>query len=128
MPRTSPATTTTRRTTSQAVSPLTSTPSEMAHRAPSLSIPTLLSFGMYHPALHPSFAPPPPSRHHHVLTTVLSYAIKGSPNQKLLLEDIYYAIESRVSVQAPPYRPTPPCLTFPPVSVFQNCSQWLEGM
>jgi hypothetical protein len=24
------------------------------------------------------------------------YAIKGSPNQKLLLEDIYYAIESRV--------------------------------
>lgn len=26
-----------------------------------------------------------------------SYAIKGSPNQKLLLEDIYYAIESRVS-------------------------------
>lgn len=25
------------------------------------------------------------------------YAIKGSPNQKLLLEDIYYAIESRVS-------------------------------
>lgn len=25
-----------------------------------------------------------------------SYAIKGSPNQKLLLEDIYYAIESRV--------------------------------
>jgi forkhead box protein J2/3 len=26
----------------------------------------------------------------------LSYAIKGSPNQKLLLEDIYYAIESRV--------------------------------
>ncbi len=26
-----------------------------------------------------------------------SYAIKGAPNQKLLLEDIYYAIESRVS-------------------------------
>ena len=24
------------------------------------------------------------------------YAIKGAPNQKLLLEDIYYAIESRV--------------------------------
>ena len=33
----------------------------------------------------------------HVLTRVCSsYAIKGSPNQKLLLEDIYYAIESRV--------------------------------
>ena len=29
------------------------------------------------------------------------YAIKGSPNQKLLLEDIYYAIESRVC--ASPY-------------------------
>lgn len=29
---------------------------------------------------------------------VASYAIKGSPNQKLLLEDIYYAIESRVCV------------------------------
>ena len=25
-----------------------------------------------------------------------SYAIKGSPSQRLLLEDIYYAIESRV--------------------------------
>jgi hypothetical protein len=30
------------------------------------------------------------------LISLLSYAIKGSPNQKLLLEDIYYAIESRV--------------------------------
>ena len=31
------------------------------------------------------------------MTAVLrSYAIKGSPNGKLLLEDIYYAIESRV--------------------------------
>jgi hypothetical protein len=29
---------------------------------------------------------------------LLSYAIKGSPNQKLLLEDIYYAIESRVCI------------------------------
>ena len=26
------------------------------------------------------------------------YAIKGSPHQKLLLEDIYYAIESRVCI------------------------------
>ena len=32
------------------------------------------------------------------LITLLSYAIKGSPNQKLLLEDIYYAIESRVCI------------------------------
>lgn len=30
------------------------------------------------------------------LSSLISYAIKGSPNQKLLLEDIYYAIESRV--------------------------------
>lgn len=30
------------------------------------------------------------------LSHLSSYAIKGSPNQKLLLEDIYYAIESRV--------------------------------
>ncbi|KAI0053028.1 hypothetical protein FA95DRAFT_1469602, partial [Auriscalpium vulgare] len=28
-------------------------------------------------------------------STLIRYAIKGSPNQKLLLEDIYYAIESR---------------------------------
>lgn len=28
------------------------------------------------------------------------YAIKGAPSQKLLLEDIYYAIESRVSLSA----------------------------
>jgi hypothetical protein len=32
------------------------------------------------------------------LILLLSYAIKGSPNQKLLLEDIYYAIESRVCI------------------------------
>ena len=32
------------------------------------------------------------------LIFLLSYAIKGSPNQKLLLEDIYYAIESRVCI------------------------------
>jgi hypothetical protein len=31
-----------------------------------------------------------------VLISDSRYAIKGSPNQKLLLEDIYYAIESRV--------------------------------
>ena len=29
---------------------------------------------------------------------LFSYAIKGSPNQKLLLEDIYYAIESRACI------------------------------
>lgn len=34
----------------------------------------------------------------HYLISLLSYAIKGSPNQKLLLEDIYYAIESRVCI------------------------------
>ncbi len=31
-----------------------------------------------------------------ILIEFYSYAIKGSPNQRLLLEDIYYAIESRV--------------------------------
>lgn len=30
------------------------------------------------------------------LCVLFSHAIKGSPNQKLLLADIYYAIESRV--------------------------------
>lgn len=30
----------------------------------------------------------------------IRYAIKGSPNQKLLLEDIYFAIESRVRLYA----------------------------
>lgn len=34
------------------------------------------------------------------LQLMFRYAIKGAPNQKLLLEDIYYAIESRVSVSA----------------------------
>lgn len=29
---------------------------------------------------------------------LLRYAIKGSPTGKLLLEDIYYAIESRVRI------------------------------
>lgn len=35
-----------------------------------------------------------------MLNATYSYAIKGAPNQKLLLEDIYYAIESRVSCNA----------------------------
>jgi hypothetical protein len=41
--------------------------------------------------------PPFPSNFK-ILIFLLSYAIKGSPNQKLLLEDIYYAIESRVCI------------------------------
>ena len=35
-----------------------------------------------------------------VCCDVIRYAIKGAPNQKLLLEDIYYAIESRVCDRA----------------------------
>jgi len=57
------------------------------------------------------------------------YAIKGSPNQKLLLEDIYYAIESRVRSGFLTYlrisRMTDaPHYTVPLLSV---CPIWLEG-
>lgn len=52
-----------------------------------------------------------------------SYAIKGSPNQKLLLEDIYYAIESRVRRMSLPEA----AAHIPPVSVFQDGAQRLEG-
>ncbi|KAJ3803176.1 hypothetical protein GGU11DRAFT_763239 [Lentinula aff. detonsa] len=38
---------------------------------------------------------PPGSKPFYPYSTLIRYAIKGSPNQKLLLEDIYYAIESR---------------------------------
>lgn len=55
-----------------------------------------------------------------------SYAIKGAPNQKLLLEDIYYAIESRVSLFYPTLPPQ--TMTSPPlVPLFSNGSPWLEG-
>ncbi|KAJ7179390.1 hypothetical protein C8R46DRAFT_1073620 [Mycena filopes] len=40
---------------------------------------------------------PPGSKPFYPYSTLIRYAIKGSPNQKLLLEDIYYAIESRDS-------------------------------
>ena len=57
---------------------------------------------------------------------VTRYAIKGSPNQKLLLEDIYYAIESRVRV------PSAELLSvlisaFSIVSVLQKCAARVEG-
>ncbi|KAG5646466.1 hypothetical protein DXG03_003516 [Asterophora parasitica] len=42
---------------------------------------------------------PPGSKPFYPYSTLIRYAIKGSPNQKLLLEDIYYAIESRNSVR-----------------------------
>jgi len=38
---------------------------------------------------------PPGSKPFYPYSTLIRYAIKGSPEQKLLLEDIYYAIESR---------------------------------
>ncbi|KAI0033345.1 hypothetical protein K488DRAFT_13548, partial [Vararia minispora EC-137] len=38
---------------------------------------------------------PPGSKPFYPYSTLIRYAIKGSPDQKLLLEDIYYAIESR---------------------------------
>ncbi|KZP12081.1 winged helix DNA-binding domain-containing protein [Athelia psychrophila] len=38
---------------------------------------------------------PPGTKPFYPYSTLLRYAIKGSPNQKLLLEDIYYALESR---------------------------------
>lgn len=38
---------------------------------------------------------PPGSKPFYPYSTLIRYAIKGAPNQKLLLEDIYYAIESR---------------------------------
>lgn len=45
------------------------------------------------------------------------YAIKGSPNQKLLLEDIYYAIESRVRVEfTNPHAPTTDMYFSSPIS------------
>ncbi|KAF8489128.1 hypothetical protein JB92DRAFT_3014366 [Gautieria morchelliformis] len=47
---------------------------------------------------------PPGSKPFYPYSTLIRYAIKGSPNQKLLLEDIYYAIESRF----PYYRSAPP--------------------
>jgi len=38
---------------------------------------------------------PPGTKPFYPYSTLIRYAIKGSPHQKLLLEDIYYAIESR---------------------------------
>ncbi|KZS97769.1 hypothetical protein SISNIDRAFT_449331 [Sistotremastrum niveocremeum HHB9708] len=38
---------------------------------------------------------PPGTKPFYPYSTLIRYAIKGSPNQRLLLEDIYYAIESR---------------------------------
>ncbi|TCD70836.1 hypothetical protein EIP91_001526 [Steccherinum ochraceum] len=47
---------------------------------------------------------PPGSKPFYPYSTLIRYAIKGAPNQKLLLEDIYYAIESRF----PYFRNAPP--------------------
>lgn len=53
------------------------------------------------------------------------YAIKGAPNQKLLLEDIYYAIESRVRPSTEWYEFL--MLTRGQVPIFSNCTSGLEG-
>ncbi|KDQ64652.1 hypothetical protein JAAARDRAFT_28293 [Jaapia argillacea MUCL 33604] len=47
---------------------------------------------------------PPGSKPFYPYSTLIRYAIKGSPTGKLLLEDIYYAIESRF----PYFRSAPP--------------------
>lgn len=57
------------------------------------------------------------------LCVLFSHAIKGSPNQKLLLADIYYAIESRAR-RIPRLRLA---ISFPPVPLFQNSPQRVEG-
>jgi hypothetical protein len=61
----------------------------------------------------------------HIFTR--SYAIKGSPNQKLLLEDIYYAIESRVWAFNLWYENTLNHATFILVSLFPYRTIWVEG-
>ena len=54
------------------------------------------------------------------------YAIKGSPNQKLLLEDIYYAIESRVRPADTSYpQVANKCLHVVPL--FPNRARRVEG-
>ncbi|PVG00507.1 hypothetical protein CPB86DRAFT_782581 [Serendipita vermifera] len=39
--------------------------------------------------------PPPGTKPRYPYSTLIRYAIKGSPNERLLLEDIYYALEAR---------------------------------
>ena len=64
---------------------------EMDHLVANLSIRTRLSFGKLM-----RFVDCATFSRHGIHPLLRSYAIKGSPNQRLLLEDIYYAIESRV--------------------------------
>ncbi len=66
---------------------------EMVHLVVNLSTRTRLLFGKRMRFVDCAIF----SRHGiHSYLFMRSYAIKGSPNQRLLLEDIYYAIESRV--------------------------------
>ncbi|KAJ7715424.1 hypothetical protein B0H14DRAFT_3633412 [Mycena olivaceomarginata] len=62
---------------------------------------------------------PPGSKPFYPYSTLIRHAIKGSPNQKLLLADIYYAIESRAR-RIPRLRLA---ISFPPVPLFQNSPQ-----
>ncbi|KAJ7858946.1 hypothetical protein B0H14DRAFT_3632011 [Mycena olivaceomarginata] len=59
---------------------------------------------------------PPGSKPFYPYSTLIRHAIKGSPNQKLLLADIYYAIESRAR-RIPRLRLA---ISFPPNSVRHN--------
>lgn len=61
------------------------------------------------------------------LTRIDRYAIKGSPNQKLLLEDIYYAIESRVCHHTTIALNAFSFTRSSSVSIFQGCTKRLEG-
>jgi hypothetical protein len=71
---------------------------------------------------------PPGSKPFYPYSTLIRYAIKGSPHQKLLLEDIYYAIESRVCLKLYFHRfiCQHPYLS-PQVSVFPNSTKRLES-
>jgi Forkhead domain len=63
---------------------------------------------------------PPGSKPFYPYSTLIRYAIKGSHNQKLLLEDIYYAIESRF-----PYFKTAPTGWKVGVRILSLLSCWL---
>ncbi|KAG8812747.1 hypothetical protein FRC17_001843 [Serendipita sp. 399] len=46
--------------------------------------------------------PPPGTKPRYPYSTLIRYAIKGSPNGRLLLEDIYYALEARHNLSLNP--------------------------
>ena len=96
---------------------LVSIHSGTVHLAANLSILTQLSFGSCTDTLAAS-----DGAHH-----LFSYAIKGSPTGKLLLEDIYYAIESRVSSAWFMFQSRYGSLIILLVPLFPDCPSGLEG-